>query len=128
MVKGEKIGLLYSLTRSFDIKAHLVSVRTLFENDRQKGQANVWLPHALAKKYKNAASSWQWQYAFPSKRLSVDPRTGETRRHHMNESGLQKAIKAAVNKTDIAKRVTTHTFRHSFATHLLESGTNIRVV
>jgi len=82
----------------------------------------------LAKKYPNAPKSWGWQYVFPSKVLSVDPQSGETRRHHVNESGLQKAIRSAKQKANINKRVTSHTLRHSFATHLLESGTNIRVV
>ncbi len=108
--------------------AHLQGVRKLFEKDLSEGNANVWLPGALAKKYPNAPKSWEWQYVFPSKVLSVDPLSGETRRHHVNESGLQKAIRSAKQKAGINKRVTSHTLRHSFATHLLESGTNIRVV
>ncbi len=111
-----------------ELRQHLLKVRAVFEQDLQEGHANVWLPDALARKYPNAPKSWEWQYAFPAKALSKDPQTGEMRRHHVNESGLQKAIRAARKKADINKRVTSHTLRHSFATHLLESGTNIRVV
>jgi len=111
-----------------ELKTHLQSVRLLFEKDLQEDNANVWLPGALAKKYPGAPKSWEWQYVFPSKTLSRDPASGEIRRHHVNESGLQKAIRAARAKVGINKRVTTHTLRHSFATHLLEAGTNIRVV
>jgi len=110
------------------LQTHLKAVRKVFEQDLQNNHANVWLPGALAKKYPNAPKSWEWQYVFPSKSLSKDPQTGEIRRHHVNESGLQKAIRGARQKADINKRVTSHTLRHSFATHLLESGTNIRVV
>jgi len=110
------------------LQVHLQSVRELFGKDSREGHANVWLPGALAKKYPNAPQSWEWQYVFPSKALSKDPETGEIRRHHVNESGLQKAIRAARQKADINKCATSHTLRHSFATHLLESGTNIRVV
>jgi len=110
------------------IHDHLQQVRLIFIDDFQQGHANVWLPGALAKKYPNAAKSWDWQYIFPSKKLSKDPQSGQIRRHHVNESGLQKAIRSAKKKADIHKKVTSHTFRHSFATHLLESGTNIRVV
>jgi integrase len=92
------------------------------------GDANVWLPYALAKKYPGAPSEWGWQYVFPAAKLSTDPRSGKIRRHHLNESSLQKAVRSAVVKTGIPKRITSHTFRHSFATHLLESGVNIRVV
>ena len=111
-----------------DLKAHLLPVRSLFDADVKQGVANVWLPGALAKKYPNAPKSWEWQYVFPSKTLSKDPETGGIRRHHVNRSNLQKAIRRAKEKAGITKRVTSHTFRHSFATHLLESGTNIRVV
>ena len=111
-----------------DLKQHLESVRQLFEQDLEQGVADVYLPNNLAKKYPKAGATWEWQYVFPSRNLSVDPREGKTRRHHMDESGLQKAIRAAKNKLGINKRVTSHTLRHSFATHLLEAGTNIRVV
>lgn len=111
-----------------ELEAHLHAVRKLFEQDLKESHANVWLPGALAKKYPRAPQSWEWQYVFPSKSLSRDSENGEIRRHHVNESSLQKAIRAAKIKAAIDKRVTSHTLRHSFATHLLESGTNIRVV
>jgi integron integrase len=110
------------------LKQHLERVQQLFKQDRKAGQANVYLPHALARKYRGASQSWAWQYVFPSKKLSRDPRAGELRRHHVNESGLQKAVAVARERAGITKRVSCHTLRHSFATHLLESGTNIRVL
>lgn len=110
------------------LQLHLEKVKSVFEEDRAAGDANVWLPHALAKKYPGAPSEWNWQYVFPAGKLSKDPRSGNIRRHHLNESSLQKAVRCAVIKTGIPKRITSHTFRHSFATHLLESGVNIRVV
>ncbi len=111
-----------------DLKYHLKSVRQLFEQDLEQGVADVYLPNNLSKKYPKAGASWEWQYVFPSQKLSIDPRGGKNRRHHLDESGLQKGIRAAKNKVGIDKRVTSHTLRHSFATHLLEAGTNIRVV
>ena len=111
-----------------DLRKQLERTRALFEKDLAAGDANVFLPNALAKKYPKAPSSWEWQYVFPSSKLSVDPRDGEIRRHHLNETGIQKAIRSAKLKANIIKRVTSHTLRHSFATHLLETGTNIRVV
>lgn len=110
------------------VRVHLEKVRKIFDEDLASNNANVWLPTALAKKYPKAGNTWSWQYVFPAIRLSKDPRSGLIRRHHKDESCMQKAVRKAVIKTGITKRVTTHTFRHSFATHLLESGTNIRVV
>ncbi len=103
-------------------------VRLLHEQDLANGYGSVFLPHALAKKYPKAAKEFGWQYLFPSRERSTDPRSGEVRRHHVLESGLQKAVKTAVKRAGIIKRVGCHTFRHSFATHLLENGVNIRVV
>ncbi|HNX53298.1 MAG TPA: integron integrase [Pontiellaceae bacterium] len=111
-----------------ELKAHLDRVRALHEADLAKGFGAVWLPGALARKYPNAPTEWKWQYVFPAKNLSVDPEGGMTRRHHVSEQILQRALKKAADAADIPKRVSIHTLRHSFATHLLMQGVNIREV
>jgi integron integrase len=111
-----------------DLRLHLEKVNHLHDEDLAKGYGEVYLPGALAKKYPSACREFRWQYVFPGKNLSCAPRTKVTRRHHILESGLQKAVKTAVDKAGITKRVSCHSFRYSFATHFLENGVNIRVV
>jgi integron integrase len=110
------------------LKEHLQRVKALHEQDLAQGYGAVYLPDALARKYPNADREWGWQYVFPASSLSQDPRSGVTRRHHLHESSLQKAIKEAARLAGIVKPVGPHTLRHCFATHLLESHYDIRTV
>ena len=110
------------------LKEHLERVNLVHQNDVANGYGRVYLPYALERKYPKASLEWGWQYVFPAKGLSKDPRTGEVRRHHIHENSLQKAVKTAVRLVGITKPVNVHSFRHSFATHLLEANYDIRTV
>ncbi len=111
-----------------ELKIQIEKVRESHQQELDAGFGDVYMPEALARKYKNASKELQWQYVFPAKKRSIDPHTGCERLHHVMESGLQKAVKSAARKAKIDKQVSCHTLRHSFATSILESGINIRVL
>jgi len=110
------------------LQEHLKGVKELHEKDLAAGYGEVQMPDALGRKYPNAAKEWSWQYVFPSMKLSVDPRSGRVGRHHISDNPIQEAVKNAVRKAGIPKHASVHTLRHSFATHLLQAGVNIREV
>lgn len=111
-----------------DLEKHLERVQLLHQQDLKAGYGRVYLPQALNRKYPNAERAWGWQWVFPGAKLSQDPRSGQVRRHHVNEQGLQRAVKEGLGLARIAKPASCHTLRHSFGTHELEAGYDIRTV
>lgn len=132
MVRGGKGGkdrrtLLPAVLKPL-LTTHLEEVKSLHDRDLEEGFGEVWLPESLAVKAPMAAKFWGWQWVFPSKRQSKDPRGGKVRRHHIDESVIQRAVKSAVESAGISKHASSHTLRHSFATHLLQDGYDIRTI
>ncbi len=123
----DRITMLPEVVKS-QLLEHLKRVRTIHQLDIKGGFGHVYLPYALSRKYPNASREWNWQYVFPASKRFRNPNTGEQGRHHIHETAIQKSVRKAIKDARIAKQASCHTFRHSFATHLLEDGYDIRTV
>ena len=128
MVRPPREVSLWHFLYSEDLTHHLEKIRRINEKDLAAGYGSVYLNKALEIKLPSAAKEWKWHYVFPSSHFSIDPRSGIKRRHHAHEGSVSREITAAVKRSGITKRATSHSFRHSFATHLLEAGHDIRTV